>query len=319
MEHEHRLPARRHCGSTSPSRRRRRLAEAAITPLLPADVLDLFHPLRPGADLRGRIVDGPARDRGRRHDRDPARAGLGRPRARPVRPDRHRRRRRPPVARLLPDPRPPGRRPDLDHRQGGAGRQGQQPPGPRARPGTLVHLEQAAGEFVLPSRRRQAALRHRRLRHHPGHRDAAQPLPGDRHRAGAAGRAARPTTSSSCTSRPASRTRSSSTTSARSTRRTRSGSSRGTTTCTASSTSPTSADLVPDLDERTTFACGPAGLLDAIEEHHDARGLPLLTEQFRTARRRGRGRHRHASTEPARSSRPTAPPRSSTPARTRAC
>jgi len=42
-------------------------------------------------------------------------------------------------------------------------------------------------------------------------------------------------------------------------------------------------DLVPDLGERTTFACGPAGLLDALEAHHDDRGLPLLTEQFRVA------------------------------------
>ncbi|HET6562370.1 MAG TPA: ferredoxin reductase [Marmoricola sp.] len=42
-------------------------------------------------------------------------------------------------------------------------------------------------------------------------------------------------------------------------------------------------DLVPDLADRTTFACGPAGLLDALEEHHDQRGLPLLTEQFRVA------------------------------------
>jgi ferredoxin-NADP reductase len=42
-------------------------------------------------------------------------------------------------------------------------------------------------------------------------------------------------------------------------------------------------DLVPDLLERTTFACGPAGLLDALEAHHDDRGLPLLTEQFRVA------------------------------------
>ena len=40
-------------------------------------------------------------------------------------------------------------------------------------------------------------------------------------------------------------------------------------------------DLVPDLSERTTFACGPAGLLDAIEQHHLERGLPLFTEQFR--------------------------------------
>ncbi len=40
-------------------------------------------------------------------------------------------------------------------------------------------------------------------------------------------------------------------------------------------------DLVPDLDERTTLACGPGGLLEALERHHGERGLPLLTEQFR--------------------------------------
>jgi ferredoxin-NADP reductase len=39
--------------------------------------------------------------------------------------------------------------------------------------------------------------------------------------------------------------------------------------------------LVPDLHERTTFACGPAGLLDALRGHHDERGLPLFTEQFK--------------------------------------
>ena len=43
-------------------------------------------------------------------------------------------------------------------------------------------------------------------------------------------------------------------------------------------------ELVPDLDERRTFACGPAGLLDALEEHHRAAGLDLFVEQFRTAR-----------------------------------
>lgn len=42
--------------------------------------------------------------------------------------------------------------------------------------------------------------------------------------------------------------------------------------------------LVPDLAERTTLACGPAGLLDALGTHHEARGLPLVVEQFRTAR-----------------------------------
>jgi len=41
--------------------------------------------------------------------------------------------------------------------------------------------------------------------------------------------------------------------------------------------------LVPDLGERTTFACGPAGLLDAIAAHHEERGLRLLTEQFRVS------------------------------------
>ena len=40
-------------------------------------------------------------------------------------------------------------------------------------------------------------------------------------------------------------------------------------------------ELGPDLAERTTYACGPAGLLDALREHHDARGLELFTEQFR--------------------------------------
>ncbi|GAB3065224.1 NADPH oxidoreductase [Intrasporangium mesophilum] len=40
-------------------------------------------------------------------------------------------------------------------------------------------------------------------------------------------------------------------------------------------------DLVPDLRQRQTLACGPGGLLDALQQHHDARGLPLLTEQFR--------------------------------------
>lgn len=43
-------------------------------------------------------------------------------------------------------------------------------------------------------------------------------------------------------------------------------------------------DLVPDLAERATLACGPAGLLDALAAHHDAAGISLTTEQFRTAR-----------------------------------
>src|SRR5262249_14703877 len=40
-------------------------------------------------------------------------------------------------------------------------------------------------------------------------------------------------------------------------------------------------DLVPDLAERLTYACGPAGILDALEKHHADRGLRLTTERFR--------------------------------------
>ncbi len=42
--------------------------------------------------------------------------------------------------------------------------------------------------------------------------------------------------------------------------------------------------MVPDLAERRTFACGPAGLLDALQEFHENKGLQLFTEHFRTAR-----------------------------------
>jgi ferredoxin-NADP reductase len=42
--------------------------------------------------------------------------------------------------------------------------------------------------------------------------------------------------------------------------------------------------LVPDLADRQTFACGPVGLLEALERHHESRGLALLTEQFRVNR-----------------------------------
>ena len=41
------------------------------------------------------------------------------------------------------------------------------------------------------------------------------------------------------------------------------------------------ANLVPDLAARTTYACGPGGLLDALAAHHAAAGLALQTEQFR--------------------------------------
>ena len=40
-------------------------------------------------------------------------------------------------------------------------------------------------------------------------------------------------------------------------------------------------EIVPDLAERTAYACGPAGLLDALQELYDERGLELTTERFR--------------------------------------
>lgn len=43
-------------------------------------------------------------------------------------------------------------------------------------------------------------------------------------------------------------------------------------------------ELVPDLHARTTLACGPAGLLDALTDHHERAGVPLVIEQFRTSR-----------------------------------
>ena len=41
--------------------------------------------------------------------------------------------------------------------------------------------------------------------------------------------------------------------------------------------------IVPDLEERLTYGCGPVGLLDALEQHHTRRGLTLHTERFRPA------------------------------------
>src|SRR5215213_3061096 len=46
---------------------------------------------------------------------------------------------------------------------------------------------------------------------------------------------------------------------------------------------PAIAALVPDLHERSTWACGPVGMLEALEEHWAAAGLAdrLYTERFR--------------------------------------
>ena len=196
---------------------RRRLAELAATPLVPADYLDVFNPLRRGAELRGRVVSVDARDRGRRDPRDPPGADwAGHVPGQYVR------------IGIDVDGVRLWRAYSLTH-------------GPRAdgyisitvkavpdgkvsnhlvrdtHPGTLVHLEQAAGEFVLPpdggkflfvtagSGITPVIGMLRNL--FPVADSGAVRLP----RSAAS-------TSPSCTSRRASRTRSSSTTSASSTR-----------------------------------------------------------------------------------------------------
>ncbi|MFD7075529.1 ferredoxin reductase [Nocardioides sp. NPDC059952] len=45
----------------------------------------------------------------------------------------------------------------------------------------------------------------------------------------------------------------------------------------------TLSELVPDLRERKAYACGPAGLLDSLQAWYDEAGLPIQTEQFRLA------------------------------------
>jgi ferredoxin-NADP reductase len=41
--------------------------------------------------------------------------------------------------------------------------------------------------------------------------------------------------------------------------------------------------LVPDLADRTAYACGPAGLLDTLEAFYADKGMDLATERFRMA------------------------------------
>ena len=263
-------------------RRVTRLAERATTPLLPQDYLDLFAPLRPGADLRGRIVEvrpetadaativiRPGADWAGHVPGQYVRIGIDVDGVRLWR-----------AYSLTHGPRDDGHIsitvkavPDgkvsnhlVRH----------------ARPGTLVHLEQAAGEFVLPT-------------------DGAKLL------FVTAGSGITPVIGMLrnlfpvADSGPVRLPRSAD---------------YDITVVHVAPTEPDSifianlreldeagmirlvaryddvhgvldvadlADLVPDLHERTTFACGPAGLLDALDTHHEEHGIPLLTEQFRVA------------------------------------
>ncbi len=268
-----------------PSLRHRltRLAERVTTPLLPADYLDLFNPLRTGAELRGRIVAvesetvdaativiQPGADWAGHVPGQYVRIGVDVDGVRQWR-----------AYSLTHGPRIDGRIavtvkavPDgkvssfLVH---------------HAHPGTLVHLEQAAGEFVLPP---------------DGGRflfvtagSGITPVIGML-------RNLFPVAGSDVLRLPRARrfdivvvhlapTRSDSIFNADLRALDAAGAVRLVDwhTDTHGSFSVDRLDeLVPDLAERETLACGPAGLLDALERHHAARGLALHTEQFRAAR-----------------------------------
>ena len=132
-------------------RRAVQLAERATTPLLPADYLDLFDPLRRGADLRGRIVAvqpetadaatlviRPGADWAGHVPGQYVRIGIDIDGVRLWR-----------AYSLTHGPRADGRISITV--KAVPERQGQRPTwSGTPTPGTLVHLEQAAGDFVLP-------------------------------------------------------------------------------------------------------------------------------------------------------------------------
>ena len=129
----------------------RKIAEAATTPLVPADFLDLFAPLRAGADLRGRIesvhpetadaatlVIRPGADWAGHVPGQYVRVGID------VDGVRHWR-----AYSLTHGPRADGRI-SITVKAVPDGKVSNHIVRD-SRPGTLVHLEQAAGEFVLPT------------------------------------------------------------------------------------------------------------------------------------------------------------------------
>jgi ferredoxin-NADP reductase len=259
-----------------------RLAELATTPLLPADYLDMVNPLRPGADLRGRIVEiqaetadaativiRPGADWAGHVPGQYVRIGVD------VDGVRHWR-----AYSLTHGPRADGyisvtvkAVPDgkvsnhLVH---------------QARPGTLVHLEQAAGEFVLPTDGGKflfvtagsgvtpviGMLRNLFPVADSGAVRLARSLPYDIVVVHVA--PSEPDSIFIANLRALDEA--------------------GHIRLVARYDDQHGVlnvadleDMVPDLAERTTFACGPAGLLDALAAHHEERDLKLLTEQFRVA------------------------------------
>jgi ferredoxin-NADP reductase len=260
-----------------------RLAERVTTPLLPADYLDLFHPLRRGAELRGRIeavhpetADAatleitPGADWAGHVPGQYVRIGVDVDGVRQWR-----------AYSLTHGPRPDGRI-SITVKAVPDGKVSSHLVR-SARPGTLIYLEQAAGDFVLPPTggkllfvtagsgitpvigilrnlfpvTDEGALRLERSRPydivvvHLAPREPQSIFSAnlrDLHRAGLI---------------------------------------RLVTHYTSEQGRLDVDDLsrlVPDLAGRRTLACGPAELLTALRAHHDARGLWLRTEQFRTER-----------------------------------
>ncbi len=250
-----------------------KLAELVTTPLLPTDYLDLIDPLRSGADLRGRI------EAVRPETRDAAtivlRPGRG---WRPHVPGQY--------VRLGVDVdgvrqwRAYSVTSDLTRTDGCVTITVKAIPGGKvsnhlvhhARPGTLVHLDQATGEFVLPEQRPAKAL-------FVTAGSGITPVMGMlRNRAdddatdvvvvhsaptaddvifGAELRAMAADGRIRLVERH---------------------------TDTDGVLAPPALDaLVPDIAERRTWACGPIGMLEALEEHWAAAGLSeqLHTERFR--------------------------------------
>jgi ferredoxin-NADP reductase len=270
------------------TQRLRQVAAAAVTPMEPADVLDLFHPLRRGAELRARIVAvhaetadaatielKPGKDWAGHVPGQYVRIGIdvdGRRQWRAYslthgpRADRH-------ISITVKAVAGGVVSPYLVH---------------RAKPGTLVHLEQAAGEFVLDERHRKLLFVTAgsgitpvigMLRNLFPVTDSGVLLHSGGRASGAGGGGPLDVTVVHLApSEPQTIFR------------------RNLAELHVSGAIrlipryddthgyfdvASLAELVPDLAERTTYACGPHGLLDALEAHHAERGLELYTEQFR--------------------------------------
>jgi ferredoxin-NADP reductase len=275
-------PSFRHSPKPSPKHRLWRVAEAVTTPLVPGDYLDLFAPLRPGADLRARVVSvkpetadaatlllKPGADWDGHVPGQYIRIGVD------VDGVRHWR-----AYSLTHGPRTDGLisvtvkavadglvSPYLVH---------------QTKPGTLLHLEQAAGDFVLPETPGKLLFITAgsgvtpvigMLRNLFPVTDTGVFVPGRSGNLDITVIHVAPSEPDSIFSADLHALHDAGAISLLA----RYDNVHGVLDINGLSA------LVSDLSERTTYACGPGALLDALQAHHDARGLPLFTEQFRAS------------------------------------